>query len=148
MTMQHDSEFETSARELRKLLGIEFDTRPDMITVVFKLRDRGLIKDYRRVADTKMPNDEAFFDPRDQIRYIRESTFAAGNGMFADEGARQRARFTLAEEVGHVWLKHSGLRYRGETGAQQERVVPQIRREEREARHFAGTFLAPSYLAK
>src|SRR5688572_27210716 len=102
MPMQDDSEFEDSARELRKLLGIEFETRPDMITIVYKLKDRGLIKDYRRVPDSEMPDDEAFFDPSTGVLHIRESTFEAGNGMFADEVRRQRARFTLAEETGHV----------------------------------------------
>lgn len=148
MPIYDDHEFEASARALRSLLGIEFDTRPDMITVIFKLKDRGIIKDYRRVPDAEMPDDEAYFDPFTQILHIRESTFEAGNGLFADEKRRQRARFTLAEETGHIWLKHGGVRYRGNSGALQERLVKQIRQEEREARRFAGTFLAPSYLAK
>jgi hypothetical protein len=148
MPMQNDAEFEASVRSLRRLLGIEFDTRPDMITVVFKLKDRGLIKDYRRVADVEMPDDEAFFDPFTQILHIKESTFAAGNGMFANEAKRQRARFTLAEEAAHIWLKHTGIRYRGQTGALQEKVVKEIRQQEREARRFAGVFLVPGYLVK
>jgi hypothetical protein len=39
----YDEDLEASVRALRKLLGIEFDSRPDMITVIFKLKDRGLI---------------------------------------------------------------------------------------------------------
>ena len=148
MPMHEDHEFEANARSLRRLLGIEFDTRPDMITVIFKLKDHGLINDYRRVPDYEMPDDEAYFDPFTKVLHLRESTFEAGNGMFAEEAKRQRARFTLAEEVGHIWLKHSGVRYRGQTGAQQERLVKEIRQQEREARRFAGTFLVPSYLAK
>lgn len=148
MTMYDDAEFEASACALRKLLGIEFEARPDMITVIFKLKDRGLINDYRRVPDVEMPDDEAYFDPFTKVLHLRESTFEAGNGMYADEVKRQRARFTLAEEAAHIWLKHGGIRYRGETGALQERMVKQIAQEEREARRFAGTFLAPAYLTK
>jgi hypothetical protein len=114
--LYEDIEFEASARALRKLLGIEFDTRPDMITVIFKLKDRGLIKDYRRVPDSEMPNDEAYFDPFEKILCIRETTFEAAHGMFVNEPERRRARFTLAEEAGHIWLKHSGVRYRGNSG--------------------------------
>jgi Zn-dependent peptidase ImmA (M78 family) len=95
-----------------------------------------------------MPNDEAYFDPFEKILYIRETTFEAGHGMFVNEPERRRARFTLAEEAGHIWLKHSGVRYRGNSGEIQEKMVKQIRQEEREARRFAGTFLAPSYLTK
>ncbi len=147
MPMSDDAEFEASALALRKLLGIEFEARPDMITVIFKLKDHGLITDYRRVPDATLPDDEAYFDPFSKILHIRESTFEAGNGMFTDDAKRQRARFTLAEEVGHIWLKHSGIRYRGKSGASQERLVKQIGQEEREARRFAGSFLVPSYLA-
>lgn len=119
-----------------------------MITVIYKLKEYGLIKNYLRVPDTEMPDDEAFFNSFTKILHISERTFEAGNGFFVDEGNRQRARFTLAEEVGHIWLKHSGIRYRGQTGKLQERMVKHIRQEEREARRFAGTFLVPAYLVK
>lgn len=148
MSMYEDAEFESSARSLRKLLGIEFQARPDMITVVIKLKHHGLIKNYRRVPDEEMPEGEAFYDPFEQILHIRESTFCAANNTFNQEIDRQRARFTLAHEVGHIWLKHSGIRHRGAAGALQERLVKQIRQEEREAYRFAGAFLAPAYLAE
>jgi hypothetical protein len=146
--MYEDAEFEKSARSLRKLLRLEFDPRPDMITVIVKLKHHELIKNYKRVPDQQMPDGEAFFDPFDQVLHIRESTFCAANSMFAPEANRRRARFTIAHEVGHIWLKHSGVRHRGEAGALQERLVKQIRQEEREAERFAGAFLAPSYLAE
>lgn len=148
MQMYEDAEFENSARSFRKLLGLEFEPRPDVITVIFKLKDHGLIKNYKRVPDVEMRDSEAYFDPFDQILYIRESTFCAANSTFALESNRRRARFTLAHEFGHIWLKHSGVRHRGEAGALQERLVKQIRQEEREAYRFAGAFLAPSYLAQ
>jgi hypothetical protein len=147
MQLYEDADFEKAARSLRVLLGIEFQTRPDMITVVIKLKHHGLIKNYLRVPDEQMPDGEAYYDPFDQILHVRESTFCAANSMFAPEANRRRARFTLAHEVGHIWLKHSGIRHRGKAGALQERLVKQIKQEEREAERFAGAFLAPSYLA-
>ena len=68
--------FESSARSFRKLLGLEFEPRPDVVTVIFKLKDHGLIKNYKDVSpDVEMPDSEAYFDPFDHILYIRESTF-------------------------------------------------------------------------
>ena len=145
--MYEDVEFENSARSLRKLLELEFDPRPYMITVVIKLKHLGLIKNYRRVPDEGMPDGEAYFDPFERILHLRESIFCAANSMFAPESDRRHARFTIAHEVGHIWLKHSGIRHRGAAGATQERLVKQIRQEEREAYRFAGAFLAPAYLA-
>src|SRR4051794_4323505 len=97
-----NEDLEASVRTLRKLLGIEFDSRPDMITVIFKLKDHGLIKGYERVPDPEMSDAEARFDAFDRILYIRESTFVAGNGAFSIESDRRRARYTLAHEVGHI----------------------------------------------
>lgn len=144
----YDEEIEHAARNLRKLLGIEFDPRPDMITVIFKLKDHGLIKGYERVPDSEMPDAEARFDPFDKVLYVRESTFIAGHGMFSIETDRRRARYTIAHEAAHIWLKHSGIRYRGQAGDAQEKHVSQIRQEEREANRFAAAFLAPSYLTE
>jgi len=56
-----------AARALRRLLGIEFEPRPDMVTVVFKLKHHGLIANYRRVPDAEMPDREAYFDPFEKI---------------------------------------------------------------------------------
>jgi hypothetical protein len=148
MPIYEDAEFENSARSLRKLIGIESQIRPDMITVIIKLKHHGLIKNYERVPDEEMSDGEAYYDPFEKILRIRESTFRAANKTSAREGDRQRARFTLAHEVGHIWLNHSGVRHRGAAGALQERLVKQIRQEEREAYRFAGAFLAPAYLAE
>jgi hypothetical protein len=126
-----DEELEQAARNLRKLLGIEFDPRPDMITVIFKLKDHGLIKGYERVPDSEMPDAEARFDPFNEILYVSESTFVAGHGMFSIETDRRRARYTIAHEAAHIWLKHSRIRYRGQAGDAQEKHVSQIRQEER-----------------
>jgi hypothetical protein len=148
MALYQDGEFEESARAFRRLLSLEFDLRPDVVTVIFKLKHLGLIKDYKRVPDAELPDSEAYFDSFDGILYVRESTFCDANSTSAPEPRRRRARFTLAHEFGHVWLKHKGIRHRGEAGALQERLVKQIKQDEREAYRFAGAFLAPAYLAE
>ena len=67
MPVYEDHEFENAARALRRLLGIEFEPRPDIVTVVFKLKHHGLIANYRRVPDAEMPDGEAYFDPFEKI---------------------------------------------------------------------------------
>lgn len=148
MALYEDAEFEGSARAFRRILQLEFEPRPDLITVIFKLKGLGLITNYQRMSDSEMPDSEAYFDPFDRILYVRESIFCAANCTFAPESERHRARFTLAHEFGHIWLKHVGVRHRGEAGALQERLVKQIKQEEREAYRFAGAFLASAYLAE
>jgi hypothetical protein len=49
-----DEDLELAARRLRMKLGIDDQLRPDMITVIFKLKDCGMIKNYIRVPDKEM----------------------------------------------------------------------------------------------
>jgi Zn-dependent peptidase ImmA (M78 family) len=143
-----NDEIEIAARKLRINLGIDDQTRPDMSTVIFKLKDQGMIKDYVRVPDHEMPNDEARYDSITKLLYLRESTFCAANSMFTYSSTdRRRARYTIAHEVGHVALGHDGIRFRGNTAAVAEQVVQKIRRQESEANRFAAAFLAPAHLA-
>jgi Zn-dependent peptidase ImmA (M78 family) len=132
--MTRDDEIEACARSLRIKLGIDDQLRPDIITVVFKLKESGLIKGYIRIPDHQMLQDEAKYDSFSKLLHLRESTFEAGNGMFPhSDAARRRARFTIAHEIGHVALGHTGVRFRGNTGAKAEEMVTRIRREEYEA---------------
>jgi Zn-dependent peptidase ImmA (M78 family) len=139
---------ERAARDTRVRLGIDHQLRPDMITVIIKAKHIGLIKDYVRVPDADMPNDEARYDPFEKVLYVRESTFCAANATHQySDSERQRARFTIAHEIGHVALGHRHVRHRGMTTALAEGMVRSIRNEEYEANKFAAAFLAPAYLA-
>ena len=147
MSQLEDEDIENAARRLRTQLGIDGQLRPDMITVIIKLKDRGLIKNYMRVPDHKMPDDEAYFDSVEGLLYLRESTFCAANAMFSySDQERRRARFTIAHEVGHVALGHQGRRFRGDSGAAGKALVSKIRQQERDAERFAAAFLAPAHL--
>jgi Zn-dependent peptidase ImmA (M78 family) len=145
--MVQDNDIEMAARKLRIELGIDDQLRPDMPTVIFKLKDHGLISNYERVPDEEMPNDEAKYDSSQRILYLRESTYCAANAMFNFSASeRRRARYTIAHEIGHIALKHDGIRFRGNTASIAESIVPKIRRQEYEANRFAASFLAPAHL--
>lgn len=147
MPLNDDEDFEVAARNLRIRLGIDDQLRPDMTTVIVKLKDRGIIENYVRVPDDQMPDDEAYFDSEKKLLHLRESTFCAASAMFTyTETERRRARYTIAHEIGHIALGHDGVRYRGQTNAIAEEVVRKIRRQEREAERFAAAFLAPAHL--
>jgi Zn-dependent peptidase ImmA (M78 family) len=136
-----EEQIEEAARNLRIKLGIDQQTNPDMMTVIVKLKHLNAIKDYRRVPDEEMPDDLAAFDPDERVLRIRESTFLAMNGN------NPRARFTIAHELGHMWLRHKRTRHRNISGREIEKIVPTIKRDEYEADRFAGSFLAPAHLA-
>src|ERR1700730_8857326 len=134
MRLDKDEDFEAAARHLRIQLGIDDQLRPDMTTVIVKLKDHGIIKNYIRIPDDQMPDDEAYFDSEKKLLHLRESTFRAASAMFTyNETARRRARYTIAHEIGHIALGHDGIRYRGQTNALAEELVRKIRRQEREA---------------
>lgn len=146
--MSGNDEIEIAARRLRIKLSIDDQTRPDMPTVVFKMKDSGMIRDYIRVPDHEMPDDEARYDSFTKLLYLRESTFCAANSMFTYSTIeRRRARYTIAHEVGHIALGHNGTRFRGNTAAATEKIVQKIRRQESDANIFAAAFLAPAHLA-
>jgi Zn-dependent peptidase ImmA (M78 family) len=136
-----EEQIEEAARNLRIKLGIDQQINPDMMTAVVKLKRLNRIKDYRRVPDEEMPEDLAAFDPDERVLHIRESTFVAMNGN------DPRSRFTIAHEFGHMWLGHKRTRHRNISDREIEKIAPTIRRDEYQADRFAGSFLAPAYLA-
>lgn len=148
MTQIDDEEMERIARQVRSSLGMDDQLRPDMITVIFKLKTRGVIKNYERVPDHEMPHDEARFDADTGLLYIRESTFRAANTQYSfNPMERKRARFTIAHELGHIVLGHVGTNFRGATSARGKQLGRKIRINERDAERFAAAFLAPEHLA-
>jgi len=49
------------------VLGIDDQTNPDMMTMMGKLKHLDLIKNYQRVPDIQMPEDDAEYDPSSQV---------------------------------------------------------------------------------
>lgn len=137
-----EERIEQAAERLRLRLSIDEQTAPDMITVLYKLKEQGIIADYARVPDWQMRDDEAEYDPTTQIIRLRESTFCAANDMHVGTEKR-RARFTIAHECGHAWLGHKRLRHRNISGRAIEKFHMPIVVDESHANRFGGAFLVP-----
>jgi Zn-dependent peptidase ImmA (M78 family) len=134
-----DSQIEKAALKLRLALGVNDRLVPDMTTVVFKCKHRGFIKNFRRIHDLQMLDDEAAYDPERNLLLIPERTFAASN-----RGDR-RARYTIAHELGHMCLQHPKLRHRNASKRPIEKLST-IRGDEAQANRFAAAFLVPQHL--
>jgi Zn-dependent peptidase ImmA (M78 family) len=144
---REDEEFEEVARATRRRLGIEHQPQPDMVTILFKLQQLGIIDGYERVSDVEMPDDLGAFDPDSRLLRLRDSTFIAANDVAGRRPERERARFTIAHELGHVVFGHKKTRHRNTSGRLVDKIAPTIVRDENEADKFAASFLAPLYLA-
>jgi Zn-dependent peptidase ImmA (M78 family) len=132
------SEIEEVARRLRKNLDVDDLECPDLISML----ENGLIHIYTglrlvRVLDENLPSSEAVTDCYNRTITVQESVFQA---CLRGE---PRARMTIAHELGHIALGHSGTRHRQNIslGTHDEK------REESDAWHFARVFLAPTFLA-
>ncbi|RIK99891.1 MAG: hypothetical protein DCC74_00590 [Proteobacteria bacterium] len=138
-----DERIEQLADRVREHLGFRKQACPDMVTAIYKMKDRGLIADYRRVPDVDLPDDLGRFDPDTRILSIRESTFIAANEVLRFSPDRARARFTIAHELGHAVLGHKRTRNRSVSGREIERIARPILQDEAEANRFAAAFLVP-----
>lgn len=136
-----DEQIEIQSRLARQASGIDGQHRPDLMTVITAFKRNDLKPfNYRRCDRDELPDAEAAWDSKYSVLLIRNEVF---QGMNRNEA---RARFTVAHEFGHFWLKHTGVRNRSITPSIAERLVSNIRREEREAMRFASAFLAPANL--
>jgi hypothetical protein len=96
--------------------------------------------DYRRVRDDEVKEGEGFYDPAEGLK-IPDRTFVALDHQ------DNRARFSIAHEIGHWVLAHPEQRFRHATKKAYELATPKIQRDERQAEQFAAFFLAPDHLA-
>lgn len=140
MAFLTDEQIERRAREARRMFKIDEQIIPDVITLVFKLKDLGFIGDYERVPDGEMGTDEAIFDPYNRRLKIRESVFVAANSC------SPRARFTIAHEIGHIILGHDRVRHR-RADYRHDQAASNVRADERQANIFASALLAPYHLS-
>jgi Zn-dependent peptidase ImmA (M78 family) len=135
-----DEEIEQRVKVLRTELGLQNQSRPDLITVIEKLTARFRHFSSQQIPDAEMPGAEAQWDARKGVLRIRESIIAAM------QRGEPRARMTIANEIGHFAMRHSGTRSRSVTQTTAGRLVLEAKKEESEARRFAAMFLAPNYL--
>ena len=135
-----DEEIEQRVKVLRAELGLQNQSRPDLITAIEKLTARFRHFSYQQIPDAEMPGAEAQWDARKGVLRIRESLIAAM------QRGEPRARMTIANEIGHFAMRHAGVRRRSATQATAGRLGLEAKKEESEARRFAAMFLAPSDL--
>ncbi|MET0530169.1 MAG: hypothetical protein ABW003_17840, partial [Microvirga sp.] len=135
-----DDEIEQRVRVLRREIDLLDQMRPDMMTVIQRLRTSFRHFAYQRIPDSEMPHAEAHWDARKGVLRIRESIIAAM------QRGEPRARMTIANEIGHFAMRHAGARSRSVTQTTAGRLVLEAKKEESEARRFAAMFLAPNYL--
>jgi Zn-dependent peptidase ImmA (M78 family) len=135
-----DEDLEATVRAFLKNIGLEHQVRPDMMTVISKLKRVVPTFAYRRVPDHKMPDAYAQWNSDDFELRMRESTFI---GIQRDE---PRARMSVAHELSHYLHRHKGLLNRSLQKSGTEVEVQRYINQESEARRTAPIILAPEYL--
>jgi Zn-dependent peptidase ImmA (M78 family) len=119
----------------RRSFQFSEQNRPDMMTLIVKMKEKYSEFDYLRVADEEMEGNEAQYDSSRKLLRLAESTFVA---MQRNEA---RARFTVVHEIAHALLRHKGILNRNTDRRAYE--IAAYRQREREADIFAGHFLVP-----
>lgn len=135
-----DEELEEIARGFLRKLGLEHQVRPDMMTIISKLKHVDPSFKYRRVPDRDMPDAEASWNSKDTEISMRESVFVAM------QRGEPRARMTVAHELSHYLLKHEGHLNRSPVRSAVEVSVRRIVHQESEARRLAPRILAPEHI--
>ncbi|OSI85517.1 ImmA/IrrE family metallo-endopeptidase [Bradyrhizobium canariense] len=135
-----DEELEATARGFLRKLGLEHQVRPDMMTIISKLKHLDRSFKYRRARDAEMPDAEAQWSSNDTEIRMRESVFAAM------QRGEARARMTVSHELSHYLLKHEGQLNRSQVKSAAEVSVRRIVNQESEARRLAPRILAPEHL--
>lgn len=133
-------ELEAIARALRQSLKIDDQPQPDMVTVIFKLKQLGYINNYERVPSGLPDNKLALYDPETRLLRLDEHEFRAINA------GRPAARFTAAHETFHAVLGHQQLRYRTQRGQLDYAHLAPVKIDEFEANYAAAAFLMPLHL--
>lgn len=135
-----DEQLEELVRAFLKRLGLEHQVRPDLMTIITKIKHLDHSFQYGRVSDAAMPEAEAQWDSSARVLRMRESVFV---GMQRNE---TRARMTVAHELSHYLLKHDGVLNREPGAKTTEMIGAKLRHQESEARRTGPILLAPEHL--
>ena len=127
-------------RTFLKRLSLEHQVRPDLMTVLVKIKQIDKRFNYSRVPDIELTTCEAEWDSARTLVRMRESIFV---GMQRNE---PRARMTIAHEISHYLHGHRGLLHRKPGIVMSDIPIASIRYEESEARRTGPIILAPEYL--
>lgn len=130
---------EKAANTFRAKLGIEGVSAPCMLSVLESFRERGRNFNFRTGSVDELGQDEALVDEAAHTLIVRDSV------MEAVKAGQERARFTVAHELGHYVLGHKGMKQRTERPTAYPTARDRI--EETEANIFASYFLVPTRMA-
>jgi Zn-dependent peptidase ImmA (M78 family) len=135
-----DERLEKIALTWRRKLGVEYQLIPDIRHLLSVLPKYIAGFKTQILSEGYLRGYEAYTDCAAKTIFVGAATW---NRL---EAAEPRARMTLAHEIAHIVLRHSGDRFR-----EVDNAVRPIRKkletnEEFEARRFAGYFLAPTHL--
>jgi Zn-dependent peptidase ImmA (M78 family) len=135
-----DETLEELGRGFLRKIGLEHALRPDMLTIIMKIKNIDSRFNYRRVPDDKLPNAEAHWFSDEHELTMRESVFV---GIQRDEA---RPRFTVAHEISHYALGHKGFLNRSTNQMHKDISSSLVKHQESEANRLAPIILAPEHL--
>jgi Zn-dependent peptidase ImmA (M78 family) len=135
-----DEDLEDRVRVFLKGLGLEHQVRPDLMTIIAKIKHKNPKFQYARIPDHEMPDAEAQWDSEKYVLSMRESVFV---GMQRSE---TRANMSVAHELAHYLLRHEGLLNRTTGAKTSEMIGNKLRHQESEARRTGPIILAPEHL--
>lgn len=142
MTPERELQIEESADRVRAQLYV-YDLVPfDLKVAIARIGDLGSAPRASIVFLPKgqMKHDEAYTDCQSKKVFLPNTFLNELGPEFP------RNRFTLAHELGHLVLSHSGVRSRAVLGRdfRKQANVSGVWQEEAEAHHWAGVFLMPT----
>ena len=135
-----DEQLEEIGRNFLRRLGIEYQVRPDVMTIITKLKHVELDFKYRRIPDKETPDAEAEWNSEASEIAMRESVFT---GM---QRGDVHPRFVVFHELSHYALGHKGTRNRISNSQVRRFSAAQVKHEESEASRLAVIVMAPEYL--
>lgn len=139
MTKLSEEAIERAANRFRDRLDLKGVSAPCIMNVLEVFRQRGKSFSYRTGSAEELGQDEARMDETTHTLIVRDSV------MEDVKAGRERARFTIAHELGHYLLGHEGVKQRTERPAAYPTAGDRI--EEAEANLFASYFLVPTQQA-
>jgi hypothetical protein len=139
-TYRTDEQLEEIGRNFLRRLGLELQLRPDVMTIITKLKHAEPDFKYRRIPDKDMPHAEAEWDSGASEVSMRESVFT---GMQRGDA---HPRFVVFHELSHYALGHKGTRNRISNPQVRKYSAAEVKHEETEASRLAVIIMAPEHL--
>lgn len=138
MQLSEDA-IEKKAIQFRSELGLDEISAPCMLNALEAFQHRAKKFSFRTGSCDELGQDEALMDETTHTLTVRDSV------MEDVKAGRERARFTIAHELGHYLLGHEGMRLR--TRRVTAYPMAKDRIQESEANLFASYLLVPTRLA-